>query len=52
MRGGPKIERNILKCVGPRRDWYFLGFIYFVLTYVYVFTLMLWSENMYGTRPC
>ena len=30
----------------------FKGFIYFVLTYVYVSSLMLSLESMYGSRPC
>ena len=27
-------------------------FIYFIFTYVYVSSLLLLSENIYGTRPC
>ena len=30
----------------------FFEFIYFVLTYVYVSSLMLSSGNMFGTKPC
>ena len=29
-----------------------LGFIYFLLTYVYVSCLILSSDDMYCTRPC
>ena len=42
----------ILKWEGAREIRIFLGFIYFVLTYVHVFSLLLSSENIYGTKPC
>ena len=35
-----------------KRFVYFLEFIYFILTYVYVSSLMLSSKNIYGIRPC
>ena len=44
-------DKNIKKCVGTRKDLYFLGFIFYLfLTYVYVSSLMLSLEDMYGTR--
>ena len=44
----------LLKWVCQRRDLFFFRilFIAFDLTYMYVSSLMLSSENMYGTRPC
>ena len=44
----------ILKYVGPRRDLYYLIYLfcsYIGFIYVYVSSLLLSSENIYGTRP-
>ena len=47
-------NKNIFKLEGPLRDlpFFFYLFIYFALTYAYVSSLLLLSENIYGTRPC
>ena len=44
---GPREQKvNISKWIGPQRDLYFFRIIYFVLTYVYVSSLLLSSENI------
>ena len=49
---GPKKEKiNISKWIGPQRDLYIFKIIYFVLTYEYVSSLLLSSENICGTKP-
>ena len=44
---GPKREIDILKWESQRRYLYFFGFIYFILTYVYIFSLFLSLENIW-----
>ena len=40
----------ISKWIGPQRDTYIVRIIYFILTYVYVSSWWLSSENIFGTK--